>query len=782
MSKLDHTRRPHDAGTGMIPASAAGYAPGQFILRYRWAIIAISVLIAMAIGAGAARLEFNPDTRMFFGEDNPERLALDRIENTYSHDNNILIVLAPRSGNVFTRDVLVLIEQLTDKAWKTPYSSRVYSLTSHQHSRAEGDDVIIRDLLEEAASKSEREIAEIRKIALSSPSLVNQLISPTGDVTAISILINNPGDSLDEVPKIANFARAMAAEVRRDHPDIDVYLSGGIMADMTFAEAAERDLTTLVPIMIVLVFMTLLIGLSSFYGTVATTLVVLLAVIVAFGAAGWAGYILNTATASSPIPIMTLTLADCVHILTTICQNRSQGLDRRAAIVESLRINASPVAITSLTTAVGFLMLNFSASPPLRDLGNIVAVGVTAGWAFSFVLLPAVVSLLPEGRHERISRASKTMGGLADFVVRRRRFLLLGTGAAIAGLVVGINCIVYDDDFIRYFDESYPFRVDTDFMQQRLLGLHDLQFSLSSGEPQGISKPEFLTNVDAFAKFLRAQPEISHVSVLTDTLKRLNKNMHGDDPAHYRIPATRDLAAQYLLFYEMSVPFGHDLNSNIDVARSETRVTAFPRNVTSADIRRLGKLAEDWLARNAPGMATRATGLSMVYSYISERNVASMMNGTVLALVLISLILLFVLRSVKIGLISLVPNLFPAAMAFGLWGYLTGEVNLGISVVGAMTLGIVVDDTVHFLSKFLRARRERGMSAEEAVRYSFSTVGVAMMLTSFALLLGFGALAMSGFAITGQMGLLAGITIAFALFADFLFLPPLLILLEERRS
>jgi hypothetical protein len=168
-----------------------------------------------------------------------------------------------------------------------------------------------------------------------------------------------------------------------------------------------------------------------------------------------------------------------------------------------------------------------------------------------------------------------------------------------------------------------------------------------------------------------------------------------------------------------------------------------------------------------------------MFSHIGERNIRSMLTGTALALVLISGILAVALRSVKIGLISLIPNLVPALTAFGLWGFIVGQVGLAVSVVTAMSLGIVVDDTVHFLSKYLRARREQGKSAEDAVRYSFHTVGTALWSTSLILVAGFYILTFSGFTLNADMGLLTAIVIAIALVVDFLFLPPLLMKLDR---
>jgi len=255
--------------------------------------------------------------------------------------------------------------------------------------------------------------------------------------------------------------------------------------------------------------------------------------------------------------------------------------------------------------------------------------------------------------------------------------------------------------------------------------------------------------------------------------------MNGDDESFYRIPENRELAAQFMLLYELSVPFGLDLNSRINVPKSATRMTVSVQHASSAHLRGLDEKAQVWLSDNIPSFQTIGSGLSVIFAHLSERNINSMLFGSFIALVIISLILILAFRSFTIGIISLVPNLFPAAMAFGIWGYFVGEVGIAIAVVGAMTLGIVVDDTVHFLSKYLRGRKELGKNPEDSVKYAFSTVGFALLVTSVALVGGFMVLASSGFRVNSDLAQLSMITIALALIADFFFLPPLLVKLEN---
>jgi predicted RND superfamily exporter protein len=372
------------------------------------------------------------------------------------------------------------------------------------------------------------------------------------------------------------------------------------------------------------------------------------------------------------------------------------------------------------------------------------------------------------------------MENFSRFITRRRHSILTLSALGAIVLIALIPLNELNDDFVGYFDESTTFRADVDFTTEELTGIYQLQYSLNSGESNGVSDPAFLAELDKFVLWLRNQNEVRNVSSITDIFKRLNKNLHGDDEAYYSLPNERKLAAQYLLLYELSLPYGLDLNNQLNVDKSSTQVIAALDNMTSSELREVAQRGERWLAENTSLSAT-GIGPAIMFAYLSERNINSMLLGTFLAVIFISGILLFALRSLKVGLISLIPNLVPAAMAFGFWAIFKGEVNMAISMVTGMTLGIVVDDTVHFLSKYLRARREKQLDTVAAIHYAFSSVGSAILVTSIILIAGFIVLSRSSFAMNSQMASLTAIAIGFALVADFLLLPTLLIAIDRRR-
>ena len=754
----------------------------HWIIKYRWLLMSICIVITAVAGSGMRYLTFNNDLRVFFSKENPQLQALEVLENTYTKIDNVYFVVAPKNGNVFTRETLAAIEELTEAAWQIPYSSRVDSITNFQYTRAEDDELIVEDLVAGALHMSAAEIQRIHDIALSEPRLVNQQISPNGHVTGINVNILPPENLNDAVPEVAAYVRKMAAGFRENYPQIDLYVTGALMFDNAFSEATRDDMKTLIPLMLIVLVAIIGIALRSYTGTIATLIIIIMSMVTGLGLTGWLGISLTTGSGIAPTIILTLAVADSVHIMATVYQQMSLGIKKLDAVSESLRINLQPVFLTSITTAIGFLTMNYSDAPPFRDLGNIVAMGVVAAFFYSILFLPSILLVLPIKAGNKTGKDfCHSCNMLADFVIRKRVPVFWTMSLVIAVLVSGMVRLELNDNFLQYFSRKYEIRRATDFMQENLRGWDIIEYSLASGEPGGIHDPEYLSIVEEFTQWYRKQPNVTFVSTITDTIKTLNQNMHGDDPLFYSIPDSRELAAQYLLLYELSLPFGQDLNNRINVDKSATRFIVFLKNTTARDQRAMDAKAREWLKKNGPPhMFTYGSGLSIIWAHISKRNIESMLGASFGALIIISAILILVLRSFRLGLISLLPNLAPAFMSFGIWGMLVGQVGLALSVIVSLTLGIVVDDTIHFLSKYLRARREGGMDPTSAVRYAFNTVGTAMWVTTVALVAGFSVLTISGYNVNAQMGLLSAITISLALLLDFFFLPALLLVMDRR--
>lgn len=761
-------------------------ALADFAINRPWLTIASSLLVFAIAASGLQGIKFANNYRIFFSAENPELLAFENFQETYTKNDNISFYVEPKNGEVFSPEVAAAIEQLTEEAWQIPHALRVDSITNFQYSWADGDDLTVENLIRNGAALSQEILNEKRDIAIGEPLLYRNLVAEDLAATGVNVVLHYPEKSQSEVPDAVSKARQIAAKIRAQYPDLFIGLTGISMLNNAFAEAAQRDSRTLLPIMFLILVVVTLLVLRSFSATVATMSVVVLAAATAMGVVGHVGTALAPIALAAPIVIMTLAVADSVHILVSMLTLMRDGKTKLDALRESLRINFLAITITSVTTMIGFLALNFSDAPPFRHLGNITAVGIAAAWLYSVTFLPAVMRLLPVKTRKvegELTKSEFAMERLAAFVTARYRPILLAGLVVSGSLIAVLPQIELNDQWVEYFDKSTSFRQDADRAIQHMPGAYRVEFSVGAGGPEDINNPEYLRNLDKFANWMRTQNNVEHVYSYTDVIKRLNKNMHGDDEAYFRLPDDQKLAAQYLFLYEISLPFGLDLNDRINVDKSATRVTTTLRQVNTSEMKVFLADTQSWMEENLPEhMRAKATSSSVMFTYIAERNIESMFAGNAIAVILISLILVFALRSPGLGALSILPNVVPILMTYGIWTILVGRIGMAAAVVSATSLGIIVDDTVHFLSKYIRARREHGYDQAQAIEYAFKTVGLALIANSIILVAGFSFLMQSTFRANVEMGALTAIAITVALAFDMLVLPALLLIGYRKKT
>jgi len=756
------------------------------ILKNRWLMI-FSVLAILGIAIiGIKNLQFTTSYKVFFKPDNPFLLAIEEVENTYVKNENVLITISSPEKDIFQKDTLEMLRKFTDDAWQTPYAVRVDSLSNYQHTQADQDELIVNSLIGRHLALNPHEISKIKHIAINEPLLKNWLISPDGKTTGINITIHIPeANETEGAPQVAGYVRNLTAQFKQQHPALDFYITGGVMLNNAFGEASKNDIETLAPFMYIIVTLGLLFFFRSFSATFSILTIVFLSILTTLGIAGWLNIQLSPPSASTPNIILTIAIADCVHFYVSFFHalhkkaltDISSKEHKLNAIKDSLKINFQPIFITSLTTAIGFLSMNFSESPPFHDLGNIVAIGVAVAFFLSVSLLPALVAVLPVKVNYRQQKSPSLFSKLGKFVVRKRHLLLfLSTIISITLISLAPNNEI-DDDSLKYFSSSNKFRQDTEFTTDHLTGLYFIDYPIPALQDNGVNHPDYLNNLEKLVLWLRNQPEVLHVYSISDIFKRLNKNLHNDDPEYFKMPETQEMAAQYLLLYEMSLPLGMDMNDRINMNKSETRITVRIKTMTSTEVLVFDKNVNQWMNDNLPkSMVKAGTGGNIVFANIGVSNIKGMLKGTMLSFFIVSVVIFITLRSLKLGLISLIPNMIPAALAFGVWSLLDGQINMGTAAVTALTVGIVVDDTVHFLSKYQYAQRHHKLNAQQSVNFAFDHVGNALWITSVVLISGFLVLTLSDFALNAKLGLLTAITIIFALLADFFLLPSLLML------
>ena len=755
-------------------------ALADFVVRRRWLVVLVTIIFIGLVATGVRHLTLSTSYQSFFSPDYPELVAFKEFQKTYSKTDNILFVIKPTENTVFTARTAAAIEELTERAWQIPFATRVDSVSNFQNSWANGDELTVENLYRDGQSLSRQQLKALQKIALDEPLLSGKLLSTDAGTTGVNVTMNFPEKNLSELPDAMAVAQQIATEIERDYPGIKVAITGISALNNAFFSVAQVDANTLMPVMYLLLILVTLIVLRSVFGMLVTVVVIAFSTVTAVGLAGHLGIVLDPISMTAPTVILTLAVADSVHVLVTMLGLMRDGHDKISSLKESLRINFLAVSVTSITTIIGFLSLNFSASPPFWYLGNITAMGIAAAWLYSLVLLPALIAVLPfRVRKHAAQHAVSTpaMVRFSNFVTSRHHPILVISSIVAISLISLVPKIELNDQWVKYFDHDMEFRQDAEFAMDNLTGLYRFEYSLPAQAPEGISEPEYLQNLEKFTTWLRSLPEVDHVYSYADIIKRLNKNMHGDDQNWYRLPNNRELAAQYLLLYELSLPYGLDLNDRISVDKSATRVTVTVKELHTAAVREFLKTTRDWLSHNTPEyMWITPTSPTVMFSYISERNIEGMLRGNVVAVIGIALVLMLSLRSVGLGVLSLIPNLIPLLMTFGVWALLVGKVGMGAATVSATSLGIIVDNTVHFLTKYLRARREIGANRSVAVEYAFKNVGWAIAANAMILVSGFAWLATSSFQVNMEMGLLTAIAILIALLVNFFLLPALLML------
>lgn len=749
-----------------------------------WSIALTMTVLLLAATSGSQYLSFTTDFRSYFSPDNSQLQAFEQLEADFNKQDTLvfLIEMSDKSSSVLNPIALKFLNDLTTSAWQIPFTRRVDSLTNYQRIESSEDELSVSDLVPFDGGVTELELEQLSQYIQQQPRLLNNLISEDESLALVVVSLTLPDGDEQATKNLVDDAKArLAALAVQD--GISVQLFGSTVINLALAEAVERDLALLIPLSYLLIFGAILFLSRSLVGTLLALIMTVLSVASVFGIFGWLGKPLTPVVGVVPSMIMIIVIADCMHILVSFQHYLKQGLAKAEAIIEAVRINIKPVLITSITTALGLLCLNFSESPPYRDLGNLVAIAAIIAGILALTWFPACLfifsgSTAPNNRENSIF--DKIFYNMSAWVLHHPQRIVAASILSLTIALVGIMQLEFNEQWHQYYDESYDVRKALDTQDDKLYGVNFIQYSVSSGKVDGIYSAEYQEQLDQLVRWLESQDRVGYVDALSAQVKELNQKLNADDERMFKVPSSRELIAQSLLFYEMSLPLGMSMDQYINIDRSASLLTIYLHKSTSKQLIMLDERILSQVNAHHPALRIESgTGLDMVFAKISDSNSVSLLKGTGLALLLISIILILVLKSLRLGLISLIPNIMPIVLAYGTWGFISGRIDLGLSIVACMSLGLVVDDTVHFLSKYKLARQQN-KTTEQAIQYAFSTVGVAMLITTLVLAVGFSLLALSSFSPTHGMGALLALTAVFALIIDFLFLPILLITFDKK--
>lgn len=746
-------------------------APGRVVMVFS--------IIVVICGMGMLSLGFDTSIRAYIDPQSQEASLLSKLEERFNRQENIIVLLSKETRETFRKEDIEYIDRLASEMWKVPFSRRVDAFTNQPLPMSNGNEVESTNIIDKYFNDQKIDIEEIQ-------SRVNENYLMAGlvnrDFNATSVVIRlNPGENLaSESSEALTYVEELLKKMEAPE-GMQVNLMGTVLVNEAIKEAIINDAIFLVPATTTLIIVALFFVLKVFTGAILTTTILSLANIITIGIFGWLGTEVTPGAGAIPTMITIIAVADAIHLLTTYYHELSVGKTKADAIENSLRINIKPMFMTSLTTLVGLLCLNVSDSPPYRDMGNMVALGSAVAFLLCVVLLPAILQLLPVPKRFSENHSNQhfaLVGAIGNSIVRNK------TRCFVLAIIVAVPFILHlpenqlNDNWEDYYDETFSIKRAIDIQNERLVGAHFIEYMIEADPGETIISSKVIRDIDELSTWLKEQKEVRYVSSISEVIKAVNQAYDGESVT--ALLSSSEHLSQIYLLYEMSLPYGFGTEELVTLDKRFAKISVNLGSMHSDEMIKFNQRVKSWARANTNLDISEGTGVDMVFAEISDKSIYSLALGAVIALILVSIILIFVLNSVRLGLISLLPNLMPIALAYGLWGIMMSHIDMAVAMVAAMSLGLVADDTIHFISKYEYARRARNLTASDSVRYAFSTVGHAMLVTSIVLCLGFSLMIFSNFDPTWTMGALLSITILFALAFDFLVLPALLIWFEKK--
>lgn len=750
----------------------------EFLQKFRW-FIAIGIpIIVFALAFNLKNLQMDGSYRIWFAEDSKTLTDYDNFRSTFGNDDALVITFQDKDG-IFNKKALQSVENITKALWKMKYIARVDSITNYQYVHSnpnEPDDIVVEDFIKNIDKATPEYLANRKEIAINDPLVVDGFISTDGTTTMISARltpkVNDDSDKSIEIMKLIE--KILAPEIERT--GYKYWLNGGPPLNHAFVTIGMADMIFIPIILIASIILLLLLfrrvsGALIPIGVVTFTFLTVLAIQVLLG------YKLNNFTINLPLFIVAIGIADAVHVYSIWILHRQEGDENFIAVENSLRKNFLPIFLTSLTTTIGFATLTISEVIPVLTLGIATASGAILAFIISVIWMPSVLLILKkEFKSEIIEKIKeKKPLGYGKFIVKHDKQIAIITTVIFSLLAIGLTKVKIDSNTIRYFDESVEIRKSTEFTSDNLTGPMAYEIVVDSKEEGGIKDPTFLKTVELFYKdFQKTYPDVRHLNSLLDTIKRFNKVVNNSE----EIPDNRNLIAQYLLLYSLSLPQGMEINDKMDIKEQRLRVTARVNIVdTSKDLEMIDYVSEWW--KQTPYSAS-VQGQTAMFAHMQKDVTNTLVYSLSIAILLVSLVMLLIFKRFKILWVFVLPNILPVILVIGLMGWIGITIDIGVAIAGAIIIGVAVDDTIHFLVKYFDARK-RGLSMEETFDEVLRYAGKAILFTTIILSIAFSLFAFSTFTPNQNFGVVTAFALIIAFVVDLVLLPALLSIADKKQ-
>ena len=747
---------------------------GIWLVQHRFRLAVVAVLITIIGGWGVQFTRFDGTNESLFAEADEYKAEVDQARLDFPSSAPRLIMAFEVDGDIFNLRTLTAIDELTRRYIEIDSAIAMSSILTYRVSEADKEILGRSYLFPDLDGVTEADLQQIKAIALNDEDLTQERLTSAGNVTFANVSYSLSEDTSEARLAVAESAVVLRDSLRQQYPDIRIYLVGGPMFERESNLAREKDNKVLLPLVVIAGVLLLWFCLGSLLSSIALAVVALMTIIVTVGTHALLDIPLNQISRLGPAVAGIVAFADGIHVLSVYAQKILRGADREPALIESININFRPIALATVTTTMGFLSLNLSSAPAIYGFGNIVAIGVVWAFFFTVFLLPAMILLIPVRNIAKPLGVSGFIEGVLSLVTRREKTLFWGFLGLIILTFFMLPLNKLDNDPFAFIDEGSDMSAVLEIQQREFENDRGLAFVVRSNEYYGITNRDFLDKVDDIATQLEADPQITWVSTYLDYLKLRNKAANDDDEAFEVIPEDRLTVIDYLVGYQLVAEIDPNLGQIFNKDYSAIYLYAATSGLSDEEILELANKIE-LLADNYASEAFQVTHANntILGARLNQIISTELFTGFSLSLVMITLTMMIGLRSLRYGLLSIAPNVFPITIVFGLWGLLDGNLSPYVLMLLAISIGLVVDDSVHVLSKYKTAK-DSGKSPMQSIENSITLAGSAITITTLWMSLG---VALMGFSSTEIFKNLTSIItpiIIVALFLDLLFLPSLL--------
>ncbi len=763
------------------PLSSIGDRFVDWIVTKPWIAMIVGFCFVAGAMSGFPQIKANFTHTAFFRSTDPMLQEFDKFERQFGNDDAVAVVVHSPSG-VFDRDTVGLLRELTDRMWLVHDVIRVDSLSNFNWVHAVDNTIEVEPLIPAEEELTDALLKERKEIALNHESIPDYLVSRDGKTALLYARIKPGFETPPDTQKLVLEVRSVLEELKRS--DHELYITGGPVINFAFQESTQRDLSTLIPMVLVAAMIFLIFLLRSVSGVILPFITLFLSVGSAVAFAGHFGVELNSVTTTLPFIMIAVAIADSVHIMSTFMQGRWRGLDQIEAARRSLSKNLLPTLLTSITTAAGFFSFFSSDLKPVLGVGILAGSGTLMAWIITYLVMGPLLIKFPSrvkaiGGAEELKQASPRMIAYTHWLQRNRWkvigiYAIFGLGALVLASYNKVNADPY-----KYFAKDYPLRQANEFIIDNLSGTAVFELRISAGVEEGIKEPIFMKTVESFEEKITQFSGVSKTVSIIDIIRQTNRSLNEGKESAYKLPETKELIAQELFLYQMSLPQGMDVNNQITVKNDAIRVTVIASITDSA-------LWTDTAARfealgKEMGLDVIVTGKIKLYQSMNGYVVRSFIESIIIAVLLVSLILILAFRSLRIGLLAMLPNMIPIIIGGAVLKLLDRSLDIGTVLVSSVCLGIAVDDTIHMLSNYLKHRRE-GLSATGAVSIVLTHTGSTLVVTTMVLVAAFGVMGFGTFVPNIYLGIMTAVILSAALITDLTFLPAILLTRAARED